>query len=144
LHPVAGIDYIIRYLKKNDAKFYEQTFKYVPLAWQVFNLKNSQLHKYWESLLMNYLTVIPQSIFSNIIWRGKPMNQIFPNYKDQFFLYEDWNAKYAKQNLSITVGEDKSFFNLIPNRIVFKKVLAAYRRYYLTQRFQYYRKQLFK
>ena len=144
LHPVIGVDYILKYLKKNDAKFNEQIIKYLPLIWQTSNPKNSQLHKYWESLVMNYFIVIPQSLFSTIIWRGRPMNQVFPNYKEQFFLYEDWSYKYAKQNLSISVGEGTSFFNLIPNRIGFKKVLTAYRRYYLTQRFQYYWKQLFK
>lgn len=145
LHPVIGIDYILKYLKISDPRFYELVFKFIPYNWQISNSKNLPLNKYWEFLVMNYFIVIPQSIFSTILWRGRSMNQIFPNYKRQFFLYENWSAKeFENKHILKTNFEKKSLFNLLPNNVNYSKLFTEYRRYYISQRLQYYLKQWFK
>ncbi len=143
LHPVIGIDYILKYLKRQDPLFNARVFRFIPLNWQISNRKNLQLNKYWQILVMNYFIVIPQSIFSTIVWRGRSMNQIFPNYESQFFFYEHWCVNYKGRQISKTSLDRKSILHLLSHSVDYRKLFTEYKRYYFTQRLQYYLKRLF-
>jgi hypothetical protein len=100
LHPIIGIDYILKYLELNEINF-----------WKVFN-KGAKLHnqvelqiasKYWNYVFSKYFEVMPAQIFEKIIWRGKIMNLIIPNYRLDFEFY---NENSQDQNI------DKSFVKI--------------------------------
>lgn len=139
LHPTAGIDYILKYLTKNDRGFREKIYKCIPLIWQISNPANSILCEYWELLKAKYFIAIPQPFFSSIEWRGRAMSQVFPNLQNQFLFFEDWNVHARPQEE--VASRRKRLRYLIPNRAVLRTAVVEYRRY-MKQMLRYYKSRL--
>ena len=92
LHPTIGIDYILKYLRYTDKDFYQYFFNIVPIAFQISNNKQDFFNNNWLYLYKNRFSVIPQKYFDSIVWRGKKINEIIPNYKSSFQFFEEWQT----------------------------------------------------
>jgi hypothetical protein len=120
LHPSIGKNYILKYLSINDKLFYKIFLKYYPLLMQCSNTNNKIIDLYWNKLLSNRFRIIPNRYYSNIIWRGKNMFQILPNFNSHFLFYENFVNKNFNCNLKI--NKINRFLNLIPCKQVLKEL----------------------
>jgi hypothetical protein len=137
LHPLIGIDYVLKYLSQRDKLFWINFFKVIPLIFQVSNKNNFKVQAYWRNIMATSMTVIPHEFFDTIIWRGKPMSDVIPDSKSKFQFYEDWiKVKYGTVNIS----NNNFFSRLIPTKYSFLYARNEYITYYKKMLKYYLRK----
>lgn len=96
LHPVNGVDYLIKYLSSLDAKYRLARSSFVrSLLIASHNLKVSKL---WVETLNLRVKILPQEIFSKIVWRGRGMEQILPSLTTAF-LFDGGVVGFCSQSL---------------------------------------------
>jgi hypothetical protein len=122
LHPTIGIDYILKYIKFTDKDFYQIFFKIIPITFQISNNKQEFITNNWLYLFKNRFSVMPQKYFESIVWRGKKMTEIIPNYKSSFQFFEEW-----KTIPELKFSKNKSISFLIFNKSSLNRILYIYR-----------------
>ncbi len=113
LHPSIGTDYILKYFSLRDVNFWKYFFKKIPLFFQVSNIKNQIAKEYWLKIKRNCISVMPGIYFESIIWRGKLMTKVLPNYKNSFSFYNDWLNDSESDLINTEVK--KSLWHLLPS-----------------------------
>lgn len=135
LHPTIGIDYILKYLKKINSNFVNYFFKTIPLLYQLANKKNIYLENYWHEEFKNKFCVIPIKYFDSIIWRGKILSEVIPNYQNDFRFFDDWEKINFKK-----LSKYKDIKFLLINNDLVKELLYIFKirlRLYLKYYFKY-------
>lgn len=132
LHPSIGTDYILKYLVTRDSNFYNHFLKKIP---KIFQIHNQLPIEYWLKIKCNNLSVMPSVYFESLIWRGKLMTDVLPNFKNNFSFFNDWLIEV--QN-NVTIQSDRKLHtNLLPRKQVIFQGLYEYYIYW-KKLFKYY------
>lgn len=136
LHPSIGIDYVLKHLTINDKQFWVNFYRGVPFLWQTSNRSNKAVQDYWLDVLQTRFSVMPSEYFGKIVWRGRPMSEVLPDYRKNFQFYENW---MANQEIKRDFSALKSLRYLLPSRDVLYAARYEYVRYMFAI-IKYYRK----
>ena len=139
LHPSIGTDYILKYFSLKDVQFWKSFYKYIPLLFQISNKRNKASQQYWRKISDNYVSVIPSEFFETIIWRGKSMYDVLPDYKNKFTFYDDW-FKTKNNNITFDLKTKKSFKYLFPTSETLFRAKYEYKLYWKKLLKFYYKK----
>ena len=127
LHPSIGIDYILKHLSVNDKPFKWNFYQTMPFLWQVSNRSNRCVQSYWDDIRQSRLSVIPSSIFGSIVWRGRPMSDVLPDYREGFSFHEEWLAMKLERDDSV---QSRAAKFLIPTQETIATAKYEYVRYW--------------
>ena len=124
IHPSIGKDYVLKYLSMSTSSFWNKFSKRVPL---LFQIHNASANDYWLSVMKTRISVIPNSFFWTILWRGKRMKDVIENSNNEFLFYNEWR-NITKQKELTPKNKRISFLDLIIK--VYKDAKYEYYKYY--------------
>jgi len=120
-----SVDYVLKHLVNSDERIAKAFYECGLLRnqWK-FLFWHRKIFSLWRDVSTEHFSVLPEEIFWQIIWRGRPMSEVFANNQQAFMLYKEWQMLNRKVDARELIGIVR--FNFF---ILFKRAYIEFKRY---------------
>jgi hypothetical protein len=128
-----SVDYVLKHVVRLDEQV-AKAFRGNSLLRNelFFMFKQTAFLGLWQDVSRNYFSVLPEELYKKIIWRGRPMSDVFSNNLNYFIFHKEL------QTLERMINKRKILFTNKAN--VFTIILRTFNdlKRYVKARFEFY------
>ena len=130
-----SVDYVLKYLMQTDKQSLNKILSDSLVRNEItFLRRHSKVKSLWGEIAREYFSVLPEDIYHKILWRDRPMADIFSDNIPTFIFYKDLKIGNHVTDLNrLSDGAKESYFKLLKRMYIeLKRYLRTKIKYYTT------------